>query len=271
MNKKEIAEYALESLKKGGADKAACVVTRGRTDEFNVNAGSFSLLRTLFNDELSLKALCGNRKGVTVINKLDMDSIDRAIADCISLAKSSNPDEAEDIAEMTENKDFDQSTGTADLDGLFSRSKEFLELIGEKYPKLNLEEMTSDYNSAQITYLNSNGVEFNDSKDYYRMSTTFSAGEGEKSSSFNGYFAAFKSPDIPLIDMGMHRTLIDESVKSLDTRMFDEKFVGKIIVTPACDDMIWGTLFSCFLNERPLVEGTSRWKDALAHKLPILN
>jgi len=57
--------------------------------------------------------------------------------------------------------------------------------------------------------------------------------------------------------------MIDEAVRSLDTRMVDSKFVGKIIVTPACDDMIWDTLLSCFLSDVPLVQGTSRWKDSL--------
>jgi len=267
MKQQEIAEYALENLKKAGADKAACTVSRGRKEEFNVEAGKFSLLRTLFDDSLSLKALCGNRKGVMVINKLEKDSIDKAIEDCISLAKSSLPDEAEDIAEKLENKTFDHSSGEANLDGLFQRSKEFVEQVKDEYPKIMLESMTADYNSAQVIYLNSNGVVFNENKDNYSMVTMFSASDGERSSSFNYYGAAFASPDTPFVDLGMHGTLLDESVKSLDTRMVDGKFVGKVIVTPACDDMIWDTLLSCFLTDRPLVEGTSRWKDALGTKV----
>ena len=263
----EIAQYALESLLKAGADKAACKLTRGRKEEFNVEANTFSLLRTLFNDGLYLKAIRGGRKGVAVINKLDKDSIDRTVADCIALAEAAVSDEAEDIAEKIENKSFDQSIGGSNMDSLFLRSKEFIEQLRDEYPKIVLEGMTSDYNAAQVTYVNSNGVEFHEDHDYYHMTTMFSAKDGETSSSFNFYGTNFTSLAVPFMDMGLQRKLLDESVKSLCTRLVDRKFTGKIIVTPACDDMIWQTLYDCFLSDVSLVQGTSRWKDALGTKV----
>ena len=267
MTRQDIAEYALESLKKAGADKAACKVTCGRKDEFNIEANKFTLMRTLFSDELYLKAICGGRKGVVAVNKLDKDSIGRAVSDCLALAKAAEPDDAEDVAEKAENKSFDQSIGGADMDGLFSRTKEFLGQIGDEFPKIVLEGMTSEFNAAQVTYMNSNGVEFHDNREYYQMGTTFSAKDGEKSSSFNGYAANFASLGVPFIDVGIHRTLLDESVRSLDTRMVDGKFTGRMIVTPACEDMIWGTIFSNFLSDMSMVASTSRWKDALGTKV----
>ena len=266
-NRKDVAAYALESLVKTGADKASCTVTRGRKEEFNVEANKFSLLRTLFDDSLSLKAIVGGRKGVAIINKLDRDSIDRAVADCVSLAKSATPDEAEDIAEKIENKSFDQRIGGSDMGKLFSRTKEFIEQLGDEFPKIVLEGMASEFNSSQVTYLNSNGVEFHNEREGYSFNSMFSAKDGEKSSSFNGYGAVLASLGDPFMDIGLHRTLLSESVQSLDTRMVEGKFVGKIIVTPACEDMIWETLFDCFLTDRSLVQGTSRWKDALGTKV----
>jgi len=267
MTRQNTAEYALEALLKAGADKAACSVERGRKDEFNVEANKFSLLRTLFSDELSLKAICGGRKGVASVNKLDKDSVDKAVADCIALAASATPDDAEDIAEKADNKNFDRNLGGADMGALFSRTKDFLEQVGDEFPKIVLEGLMSEFNSSQETYVNSNGVEFNDECEYYMVESMFSAKDGEKSSSFNGYGAVLTSLSTPVIDLGMHRTLLDESVRSIDTRMVDGKFVGKIIVTPACEDLIWHTLLSCFLSDRVLIQGTSRWKDALGTKV----
>jgi len=267
MTKQDIAEYALESLLKAGADKAACSVSRGRLEEFNVEANKFSLLRTLFNDGLYLKALCGNRKGVANINKLDKDSIDRAVEECIALAELATPDEAEDIAEKIENKSFNQTIGGSDMDKLYSRSKDFLQQVNDEFPKIMLESVVSDFKTGQSTYVNSNGVEFNSESECYSFGTMFSAKDGEKSTSFNGYGVTTASLDIPFIDIGMQRTLLEESVRSLDTRMVDGKFVGKIIVTPACDDMIWGTIFGNFLSDGSLIQGTSRWKDALGTKV----
>jgi len=267
MTLNEIAEYVLASLKKAGAEKASCVTARGRKEEFNIEANKFTLLRTLFDDALSIKALYGGRKGVASINKLDKDSIDKAVEDCITLAKAGTPDEAEDIAEFIENKNFNRSIGGSQMDKLFTRTKDFLEQIKDEYPLIMLEGVTSAFSSGRGVYANSNGVVFSDESECYGMGSMFVAKDGEKSSSFNGYGESMLSLDKAFLDMGMHRALIEESVRSLDTRMVDKKFVGKVIVTPACEDMIWDTLLDCFMSDRSLIEGTSRWKDALGTKV----
>jgi len=264
---KEIAAYALDALLKAGADKAVCRAARGRKDEFNVEANKFTLLRTLFNDTLYLKVIKDHKKAVTVVNKLDKDSIDRAVADCVSLTASAQADEAEDIAGKTENKTFDQRAGGSDMDALFRRTKDFLEQVRGEFPKIVLEGMTSEFNSGKTAYANSNGVEFlNDTENYY-VTTSFAAKDGEKASSFNFHGLNLSSLTRPFMDLGMQRTLFDESVRSLDARMVDGKFTGKVIVTPACDDMIWQTILGCFLSDMSMIEGTSRWKDSLGTKV----
>ena len=259
----DIAEYALESLTKAGAEKAACAVSCGRKDEFNIEANEFSLLRSVFSESLSLKAICGGKKGVAVLNKLDRDSVDEAVKSCIALAESAQPDEAEDVAEMIENKDFDQTIGGADMDALFARSKDFMEQVRDEYPKILIEGMTAEFDSGESVYVNSKGVLFSDKSELYHAGAMFSAKDGDISTSFNGYSAALDSLDQPFIEMGMLRVLLDESVKSLKARSIEDKFVGKIIVTPACEDMIWDTIIGCFLSDRSLIEETSLWKDAL--------
>ena len=52
MTNRDIAQYALEALKKAGADEAQCIVSQGKTDELNVDGGEFSLMRR------PLKQLC---------------------------------------------------------------------------------------------------------------------------------------------------------------------------------------------------------------------
>jgi len=267
MTRRETAYYALDSLKKAGAGKAACMVSTGRKDEFNVEANKFSLLRTLFNNWLSIKAIKDGRKGKIVINKFDKESVDEAVANCMALTASAEPDDAEDIAEKGENKSFDQTCGGPDMDKLFSRSKEFIERLAGEFPKIVLESLISDFESTETTYVNSNGVEFNSSSEWYDVNTMYSAKDGGKSTSFNGYFTRVASLETPFMELGMQRQLLDESSRSLDPRMVDGKFTGKILLTPACGDMIWETLFTNFLSDMPLVKGTSRWKDALGGKV----
>jgi len=260
---KDIAAYAVEALLKAGADKAACSASQARKDEFNVEENKFTLLRTLFDDRLHLKAIIGGRKGEAVVNKHDRESIDKAVADCAALAAASQPDDAEDIAPKEECKDFDQRIGGADMAKLFSRSKEFLEQVGDEFPKIKLGSMTAEFNSGQSAYLNSNGAAFATDGEHYGFGTMFTAKDGEKSSSFNGYGAALANLDAAFMDLDMHRALLGESVRALDARALEGKFVGKVIVTPACEDMIWHTIIDCFLSTVPMIEGTSRWKDAL--------
>ena len=260
---KDIATYALDALLKAGADKASAIAAKGRKDEFNLEANKFSLLRTLFDDSLSLKAIMGGKKGVLKVNKLDRDSVDAAVADCISLAKQSEPDDAEDIAPLVNNKNFDQRCGGADLDKLFSRAQEFVEQTADEFPKIMLEGMQAEFSSGSTVYLNSNGVEFSSETEAYSYGPIFSAKEGEKSSSFNYCGALMRDLHTPFMDLGMTRQLLDESARSLDTRVVEEKFVGKVIISPAEDFMIWVNLMYNFLLDHCLISGISRWKDAL--------
>ncbi|MDR0273202.1 MAG: TldD/PmbA family protein [Clostridiales bacterium] len=262
---KDIASYTLEALKRAGADKASCRVASGRKDEFNIEANQFTLMRTVFFDDIHMKALVGGRKGVIIINKSDRASIDEAVKNCVAIARSAEPDECEDIAPLIENKDFDNRSGDgkADMDGLFRRTKEYLENVKEFFPKIIIESFSSHCNIGEAAYVNSNGVCFSQKNESYSFSSMFVGKDGEKSSSFNFGGANLANMNTPFLDSGMHRRLLEESEKSINTKMLDKKFTGKIIVTPACDDMIWGTILQNFLGDRPMIEGTSRWKDAL--------
>ncbi|MCL2225696.1 MAG: TldD/PmbA family protein [Defluviitaleaceae bacterium] len=264
---KDIANYALEALKKAGADKASCRVEKARKDEFNIEANEFTLLGTTFDNGLAMKALVGGRKGVVSINKLDKGSVDEAARNCVELAKAAEPDEAEDIAPLVENKDFVMEEMTNDIDGLFKRSKEYLEQVRDELPKIIIEGFSSALKSSEEAYVNTNGVCFGAKWESYSFNSMFVGKEGESSSSFNYDGANFLKPTTPFMQSGMHRTLLEEAERSTNPRPVDEKFTGKIIVTPACADLLWDTILSNFISDRPLIEGTSRWKDALDTKV----
>jgi PmbA protein len=259
---KDIALYALESLKKAGADKAAVSASQGRADEFNIEANKFSLLRTMFNNSISLKALVGGRKGTASVNKLDKPSVDEAVANCITLANSAQPDEAEDIAPLSENKHFDQTAGGADLAKLFSRSKEYLEQVKDEFPAIMIEGFSSTFGGGEYAYVNSNGVIFTGNRENYGFNSTFIAKEGEKTSSFNYTGGSMLDLNKSFMDFPMHRSQLEDSVKSLNTRMFEGTHKGRVIITPSCPDL-WYTIIGLFLSDSSLIEGTSLWKDKL--------
>lgn len=65
--------------------------------------------------------------------------------------------------------------------------------------------------------MNTNGTSLRYEHGEYSFNTMFSAHEGEKASSFNGYFCALDNLDKPFMDAGMQRQLLEESEKQLDT------------------------------------------------------
>ncbi|AGC68516.1 putative Zn-dependent protease [Thermoclostridium stercorarium subsp. stercorarium DSM 8532] len=264
---REIAEYTLNALKKAGADHAQCIVSTGKVDEFNVDGGEFSLFRTLFESSITMKALKDGKKGVISANRLDKESIDKAVQDCIAAAQSSVSDNAESIAPKIKNENFVAGVLEPDRDGFFERVKEFVADVKSDYPKIILEQLVTKYAYNETVFMNTNGVEFTYTCGNYDLSTMFSAHEGEKSSSFNGYYAKFDSLDRKLIDIGMQRTLFAESERQIDTKPFPGKIVGKVIITPSCLIDLLSIAFGNFISDSTIIDKTSPWISMLGKQV----
>lgn len=260
---KEIAIYVLDALKKVGADHAQCVVSTGRADEFNVDGGQFSLMRTLFNSSVVMKALKDGKKGIITANRLDRDSLDNAVRECILAAQSSVSDEAESIAEKGNNEEFVSGVLTPDRDKHFDRIQEYMEDVGKAYPKIMIGQLISKYIHSEKVLMNTNGVEFKHTSGKYDIDMMFTAREGEAVSSMNGYEAQFLSLDGKLIDIGMQRTLYEESEKQIFTKPCRGKFVGKMIISPACLADVLKMAFYNFISDSTIIDGTSPWKSML--------
>ena len=116
---KDIASYALQALENAGADQTQCVVAHGKTREFTIDGGEINLIRTLFENQVSLKAIKDGKKGTITINKFGKADIDKAAGDCMEAAEAGVADEAVCIAELTENADFRTGAEKEDMDGLY--------------------------------------------------------------------------------------------------------------------------------------------------------
>ncbi len=263
----EIAQYTIEALKKAGADHAQCVVYRGKKDELNVDGGKFSLMRSTFDTSISMKAIKDSKKGVIQINQADKDAIDKAAAECIAAAESSVPDEAEQIAPFTAKANYKSGVFEPDKDKLFDRIEEFLKQTADEYPKIIMEQLISNFEHGEKLYMNSNGTALSYEHGEYAFNTMFSAHEGEKASSFNGYFCVSDNLEKPFMELGIQRMLLEDSEKQLDTISPEEKFVGKVIYSPDCFGELIQTALGNFASTGVLIDGTSPWKDALNTKV----
>ena len=193
MNKKETLSYCLDSLKKAGADKAACSLNMTAKKELNVEIGEMTLLRTTFNNNIGISAIIDEKKGSTSINKTDKDSIDAAIQLVLEMAKGSQPDDAYDIAEYQPAKSFSKGDESANLDTMHQSLEEFVDYVKSNYPKIQLEAAIMDFNHSRSFFQNTNGVDFEIREGMYDFSTMFLSKDGKDTSSFNGTgFSALK-------------------------------------------------------------------------------
>ena len=262
MEKQEILEYCINSLQDKGADKVQCRLIDKEKQELYFNADKLSMLRTTYDTNLHLTAIIENRKGNITLNKVDKESLDKAIADTINLARSSEPDEANDISNIPANEVVSKGPMKADLDSIYDRLNEFLREGKEKYPITNLEEGGCSYNKVYDYYLNSNGVSFQSTTGDYDFGLMFTSKDGKKTSSFN--YSQFSTRELnkKFLECATFDTLLQQSGEQIDAQSLTEKFTGDILITPDC---LLGFIFDItnHLHDYSHITGTSLFKDKL--------
>lgn len=263
MTNQEVAQYTLDALKQAGADHAQCVVSQGKTEEINVDSGKFSLMRTMFNSSLRMKALKGQRKGSISVNRLDKASIDVAVADCMAAAESAAPDDAEQIAPYTQNMHFSSGPAEPNRNLLYDRMDEYIAQTRKLFPKIMLEQLVADFSYTESLYCNTNQVEYDYTHGEYTFSSTFSAQDSGQTSSSSGSYVILDNLDTPFLELDMQKALLSDSEKQIFPSPFPGKIVGSIVLTPDCLADFLGMAFDSFLRDSALIDQTSPWKDAL--------
>lgn len=266
MERKEIVQYCIDSLKKAGADKASCSLSMSEKKELNVDSGEMTLLRTTFNTGLGLSVIKDHKKGSTSINKTDKNSIDDAVAEVMKLADASQPDEAHDIAENQPPGKFTKGDEFADLDAMYNRMEEFVEYVNTNYPTVKLEQAVMDFTHSKGEFKNSNGVDFEISEGMYGFSPYFLSKDGKDTSSMNGTgFSALKLHK-PLHEFCTIDTLLQQSTEQVRTQPVKEKFIGDVVVTPDCLGDFLGFITSD-ISDGKMITGNSLFKDKLNEQI----
>ncbi len=269
---KESAIYALNALKKAGADKAQCSVTISERHEMNVDAGEFSLLRTTFDTGVALTAIKGGRRGISTLNKTDPGALDSAAADVLDIAGGSQPDDANDVAEFQPAADFAAGAEAPNLGAMHSRLRELLDSVKSQFPKAVLGQVIMDFTRWRTFLVNSNGVSFSATDGAYHCNLMFSSRDGDRTSSFNGAAVSLKDLGKELLACGSLRTLLAQSAEQIETKPLRGKFVGDVIYTPDCLGDLLSFLFSS-VSDGPMIAGTSIYKDSLEKQVasPLLS
>ena len=263
-----LAQEILEEAKAQGAEYAQCSVSESEKKEFNVDGGRFSLMRTLYNRNVVITVLKDQRKGTVQINRFDEDVIKTAVNDAIAAADSGKPDPAWEFAAGPVDQSNTDGVPDCDMDQLFARTKELLETIKEKHPKILMEQMITEHNRWKAVYMTTKGVTYRDLAGSYSFSLMYSAHEGEKSTSFYGSDVTLKTLDKPVIDCGFIERDLDMVEKQLDPKPLEGKFTGPAVLAPyALSEIVLWTIMGNFVSDGCLIDGTSIWKDKLGEQV----
>lgn len=266
-NIRDIANTIKKVLTSNGILKYDFKVIEKEKRELNAENGEFSLLRTLFDNNVVITAYKDGKHGVVSGNDLSDSGIEALALSAIASAESAIEDPAHDIAPKQEKEVFKRGVTEPDFGLFFDRVKELICDIKAEYPKVQIMNIIGDYTNVHSLYANSNGTDFEDTYGYYSVFLEISGHDGEKNSNLD--YCGFQTLDLSkrLIDQATVRYHLDNAQKQLDQVSVTGKFEGTVIFTPECFSDFLGAAMKNFLGDSALLEGTSIWKDSIGKQV----
>lgn len=264
----ELARMILQEAEKQGADYAQCEVAESEKREFNVDGGRFSLMRTLFDRDVSVTVLKDRRKGSVRINRFDGPSVLAAVTESLNACGSAEPDPAWEFNKESADLTFIDGCPECDTDALFARTRELMEDVTERHPKILMEQMITAHDAERRVYMNSEGVTYRTTSGFYGFELMYSAHDGDRASSFYGSSVTLEDLDRRIIDCALIEKELGDIEKQVDSRPMEGKFVGTVVLAPmALEEIVLYALGTGFLSDSSLIDGTSIWKDRLGEKV----
>ena len=254
--------YAMKQLQQVGFEKTQCTLSSDYKQELNVENGEITLLRSGSDRELYISGIVNRKKGSLSLNDLAKDSIDAAVSELLLMAQGSKPDDAYDIAPAQPAGSFTAGPQQADLNGMYANLAAFLEHLKIHHPDIVMTECSLDYTLIHSRMVNSNGIDFSESRGSYSGSLMFNAKNESDTTSLN--YTGFNTfaLDRPFHQFGSVEQLLDSSGAELKAKPLPAKFTGNLIITPdAIDDFIGFLIDS--ITDGALIANTSLYRDKL--------
>jgi PmbA protein len=263
MKEKELVQCGIDALLKAGAQKAVGYLVHSEKQELNIEANRISLFRTTYDVNLAFSGIINQRKGSVAINRTEVSAIEQAAREVIELAQGAPEDPAHDIAERQPAREFVAGPEKPDLDLMYDRFAHFMDFARAEHPALLFDPGVFDFTLSRVQFLNSNGVDFQAQTGKYDFSALFSAKEGKETSSFNYTGFSARELDREIAEYGSVATLLRQTCEQIRPQHLPEGFTGDIIVTPDCLSDFLSYFISTYLSDRPLITGTSIFRDKL--------
>ncbi len=256
------AERCLDALQKRGFQKARVRLAHHDQHELQAEFGHTNLLRTTHNVELSLLGIVDEKQGSLTLNNVTGDGLAEAVENLWDVAGGSRADPANDIAQAQPKRTFISGSSEADLDRMYERVAELLDHAKTHYPTLKMGSAAVTFGSDQALFLNSNGVDFDTTRNVYHASAMFTARDGDAVSSFNYTGVTLADLDTPLASLATVNTLMRQTTEQVRTRKVPQKFTGDLIITPDSISDFLSFLIGR-IGDQAMISGTSLYKGSL--------
>lgn len=229
-----LAQYALDALKRHGADDALCYILSETQTEANLENGEFSLLRTFTKDSVVVKSVSGCKASEAVATLLTKEAIDEAVNQCTTRMKLAKPDEFEQCDDPPQKQSFVSGTLEPDVDSMLRNISECVDYQAAKPHRDPLDNYILTHRCKNEVCLKSNGTELQSRLGYYSGGTRSNLFMPNLDQSFAGFGEA----DLPF----------DEALRKETSKPLGERFEGSIIFTPRYLRLYWWLSYLVIFN-----------------------
>ena len=267
-----VSEKVFEYIKLKKGIKGDFTICETEKHEITLKDGKFTLFRTMFDSDVSIKVIKDNKKGTAAINKCSEDEIYKAVDSAIASAEAGEADECFDIAPGLESEEFKSGALEPDIDKLMERTVELSETIAARFKKIKLIEMYAKYVRAKAIFMNTNGTRDIEETGYYELMVEYAGNDGESSTGIAGSWAIFDNLDKEFIKVGNLEKDLSDTENLLNPMRISDKFEGDIIFTPDCASQMLGYLAMNSVSDYAVISKTSVWLDKIGEKVasPLL-
>ncbi len=256
-------EIALDEFSSQGADKGYASASFGEKQEFNMDGGEFSLLRTTFTKSIHLTSFKNNKKGSISYNRIDEASVRQKASECVENSESAESDEDWIIAPYAGERNFESGSFECDREKLFFRVRELADDISKKFPKILIEQLIASHHRGISVYKNTSGSVFTAKEGEYSVELMYSAHDGDKVTSFFSDGFLTDNLDRPFIELSEIEKNLSRVQNQLDTVSVDAKSKGVMMLPPCSLGSFLYDIISNFTSDGVILSGTSIWKDML--------
>ena len=261
-----LTKKLVDQLLQKGAEKAQVTLVDKKEEEFSMESGDFSLLRTNFNKSLNFKMIKDNKQATVTCNKMDEESLNKSMTELFELCESSPKDDSYDISDFSGEHDFAFGSKTLDRENATKYLSEFTDTVKEQFPKISIRDTGVKHVYLDVCTSTSAGLFAKEGHGYIEAFTLFTAQEGKNVTSMNFAGGQIKNMDKAFLNCFDTKIKLQDSQALLNAENLGESFTGDVIATPGAMSFLTGFLMSN-LRDGKMISNTSYLKDKKGKKV----